>query len=309
MRRRVAILATLVLCLMTYGSRAAPPVVWIALSDNGGVYAEAAEALRADFERHQPGRVEWRIAHHSQFRSAKPKPQWVVAVGAAAQRAMQDLFDDDPTPPPLLAILVPRLAYERIADPAHTRSGLQSAVFLDQPPARQMELIRLAIPSLRSLGVLLGAESKAQAPVLERAARERGIQLVASQVAQDGLFPTLQGLLPQVEALLAVPDPMVFNGQTAANILAATYRRRLPLIGFSPAYTRAGALVSLHSTPAQVGERGGELLRQAYVGRTLPPPQWPREFVVTVNADVARSLGLALSEAQLAEQLRLREKQ
>ncbi len=308
MRRGVAILVTLILCLMTYGSNAAPLAVWVALSDTGGVHAEAAESLRAAFERNLPGRVEWRIAHLSQFHSARPEPQWVVAVGTAAQRAMQDLFADDPTPPPLLAILVPRLAFERLADPERVRSGLQSAVFLDQPPARQMELVRLALPSLHSLGILLGAESKAHLPALERAARERGIQLLASQVVGDGLFPALQGLLPQVDALLAAPDPHVFNGQTAANILAATYRRRLPLIGFSSAYTRAGALVSLHSTPAQVGERGGELLRQAYASPTLPPPQWPREFVVTVNADVARSLGLPLDQEQLAERLRLKEK-
>jgi ABC-type uncharacterized transport system substrate-binding protein len=188
------------------------------------------------------------------------------------------------------------------------RSGLQSAVFLDQPPARQMELVHLALPSLQSLGIVLGPESKAHAPALERAARERGIRLVTSQVAQDRLFPALQGLLPEVEALLAVPDPDVFSGQTAANILAATYRRRLPLIGFSPAYTRAGAMVSLHSTPAQVGVRGGEILRQHFNARILPPPQWPREFVVTVNPDVARSLGLPQDEAKLAEQLRLRER-
>ncbi len=308
MRRGVAILVTLILCLMTYGSKAAPAVVWIALSDTGGVHAEAAEALRAEFERNQPGRVEWRIAHLSQFHSARPEPQWLVAVGTAAQRAMQDLFGDDPTPPPLLAILVPRLAFERLADPGRVRSGLQSAVFLDQPPARQMALVRLALPSLHSLGILLGPESKAHVPALERAARERGIHLVASQVVESGLFPALQGLLPQVDALLAVPDPLVFNGQTAANILAATYRRRLPLIGFSPAYARAGALVSLHSTPAQVGERGGELLYQAFAGRALPPPQWPRDFVVTVNVDVARSLGLPLDEARLAEALHQKEK-
>lgn len=309
MRRIAAALIAALLCLMTYGSMASPVAVWVVLSDEGGVHAEAAESLRAEFERGQPGRVEWRIAHASQFRSTKPEPQWVVAVGTAAHRAMQNLFADDPTPPPLLALLVPRLAYERAADPARLRAGLQSAVFLDQPAARQIDLVRLAMPSLRNLGILLGAESKVLAPALERAGKERGINVVARQVGPEGLFAALQGLLPDVDALLAVPDPQVYSGQTAANILAATYRRRLPLIGFSPAYTRAGALVSLHSTPAQIGERGAEVLRQVIAGRSLPPPQWPREFVVTVNPDVARSLALPLDEAQLIEQLRLREKQ
>ncbi len=308
MRRIRAALMTAVLCLMTYGSMAAPVTGWIALSDAGGVYVETAEALRAEVERTHPGRIDWRVAHSAQFRKTRPEPQWVVAVGSAALRDMQDLFADDPTPPLLLAVLIPRLAFERLADPSRLRAGQISAVFLDQPPARQMELARLAIPSLRALGVLLGGESRAAAAALEKAARERGFELLARQVVGDGLFPALQALLPEVDGLLAVPDPLVFNSQTATNILAATYRRRIPLIGFSPAYARAGALVSLYSSPDQIGVRGGEVLRQAFSSRILPPPQWPRDFVVRVNQDVARSLGLSIEEAQLAQQLRRTEK-
>lgn len=287
---------------------AAPVTGWIALSDAGGVYVETAEALRAEVERTHPGRIDWRVAHSAQFRKTRPEPQWVVAVGSAALRDMQDLFADDPTPPLLLAVLIPRLAFERLADPSRLRAGQISAVFLDQPPARQMELARLAIPSLRAVGVLLGGESRAAAAALEKAARERGFELLARQVVGDGLFPALQALLPEVDGLLAVPDPLVFNSQTATNILAATYRRRIPLIGFSPAYARAGALVSLYSSPDQIGVRGGEVLRQAFSSRILPPPQWPRDFVVRVNQDVARSLGLSIEEAQLAQQLRRTEK-
>lgn len=308
MRRIRAALTTIFLCLMTYGSIAAPVMGWIALSDAGGVYAETAEALRAEVERTHPGRIDWRVAHSAQFRKTRPEPQWVVAVGSAALRDMQDLFADDPTPPLLLAVLIPRLAFERIADPSRLRTGQTSAVFLDQPPARQMELARLAIPSLRALGVLLGGESRAAAAALEKAARERGVELLVRQAVADGLFPALQALLPEVDGLLAVPDPLVFNSQTATNILAATYRRRIPLIGFSPAYARAGALVSLYSSPDQIGVRGGEVLRQAFSSRILPPPQWPRDFVVRVNQDVARSLGLSIEEAQLAQQLRRTEK-
>lgn len=293
---------------MTYGLAAAAPVVsvWVALSDTGGAHAEAAEALRAGIEQTLPGRVDWRVAHWSQFSSPKPEPHWVVAVGTAAQRGMQDLFAGSATPPPLLAILVPRLAFERMADPARVRSGSLSAVFLDQPPARQLDLIRLARPDTRNVGILVSAESKGHGVALEKAARENGMQLVTSHVGPGGLFPALQSLLADADVLLALPDPAVFNSQTAANILTAAYRRQVPLVGFSPAYVKAGALLALYSTPAQVGARGAEVLRQALAGKSLPPPQWPREFAVSVNQDVARSLGLALDEARLGEQLRQR---
>lgn len=305
MRHRFfTVLAAACLLLMTYGSTASTLSIWVALSDNGGAHAEAAEALRARVERVQPGRLDWRVAHWSQFAGTRPEPQWIVAVGTAAQRGMQDLFAGDVSPPPLLAILVPRLAFERIADPARVRAGSLSAVFLDQPPARQLDLIRLALPAAHKVGILVGAESQGHGAALERAAKDNGLQLVASPVAQGGLFPALQSVLADADVLLALPDPAVFNSQTAANILTAAYRRQIPLVGFSPAYVKAGALLALYSTPAQVGARGGELLRQAWPGKPLPPPQWPRDFVVTVNHDVARSLGFLLDETRLGEQLR-----
>jgi hypothetical protein len=272
------------------------------------MHAEAAEALRAEVERAQPGRIDWRVEHWSQFRRGTPEPQWVVTVGTAAQRGMQELFAGETAPPPLLAILVPRLAFERIADQKRLRTRSLSAVFLDQPPARQLELIRLALPAVRNVGIVVGGESQSQAPALERAAKERGMQVVVSPAGQGGLFSALQSLLPEVDVLLALPDPAVFNSQTAASILMAAYRRQMPLIGFSPAYVKAGALLAAYSTPAQVGARGGELVHEALPDKSLPLPQWPREFTVLLNRDVARSLGFALDEAQLNEQLREKER-
>lgn len=311
MRRRIlTVLATACLCLMTYGSAWAAGTipVWVALSATGGAHAEAAQALQAEVEQVLPGRIDWRVAHWSRFTSAVPEPQWIVAVGTGAQRGMQDLFARDTTPPPLLSILVPRRAFERMADPARLRAGSLSAVFLDQPPWRQLELIRLALPAARKIGMLVGAESKGHLPALEKAAKERSFDLVAAPVEPAGLFAALQSVLPDVDALLALPDPGVFNSQTAANILTAAYRRQVPLVGFSPAYVKAGALLALYSTPAQVGARGGELLRQALAGKVLLAPQWPREFTVAVNHDVARSLGFALDESQLGQQLRQKER-
>lgn len=310
MRPRILVLlALLSLCLMTYRSAlAGGALVWVALSESGGAHAEAARALQAEVEQAQPGRVDWRVAHWSSFTAAGPEPQWVVAVGTAAQRGMQELFARDPTPPPLLAILVPRLTFERLADSARLRAGTVSAVFLDQPPSRQLELIRLALPAVRNVGLLLGNESKGHLLPLEKAGRERGVELVVSPVTQGDLFAALQAVLPDADVLLALPDPGVFNSQTAANILTAAYRRKVPLVGFSPAYVKAGALMALYSTPAQVGARGGEMLRQALAARSLAAPQWPREFSISVNQDVARSLGFVLEEIRLGEQLRQKER-
>jgi hypothetical protein len=293
---------------MTYGFAWAngPLKIWVALSEEGGAHAEAASALRAEVEKGQSRPIEWVIAPWREFRAGVPEPGWVVAVGSAAQRGMQEMFAADPTPPPLLTVLVPRLGFERIAEQRRLRAGTLSAVYLDQPPARQLALIRLALPQAKVVATVYAAESRALIAALEGAAQAQGMKLQHAEVGAAGVFPALQSVLSDAQALLAVPDPAVFNGQNVPAILTAAYRQQIPLIGFSPAYTKAGALLSLYSTPAQSGAQAGVLLRLSLSAKSLPPPQWPQDFAISINASVARSMGLALDEAALAAQLKQR---
>lgn len=295
---------------MTYtwaGAAVAGDEIWLALSESGGAYAEAAEAARREIQRAGAATVE--VQTWQQFLAAgRTPPRLVVAVGSGA---FAGLAESD-LRAPLLAALLPRAAYERHHEKAGRGGRPHSAVVLDQPVARQLDLLRLALPERRRIGVLLGPESKALAPLLRRGAVERNLVLASVDAGPDvNLFPALRELFDAADVLLALPDPHVFNGLTIQNILTAAYRQRIPLIGFSPAYVKAGALLALYSTPAQVGAQAGEIARAVLAGRPLPPPQPPRDFSVGVNIDVARSLGVAIdgdAAARWTEQLRLKER-
>jgi ABC-type uncharacterized transport system substrate-binding protein len=110
--------------------------------------------------------------------------------------------------------------------------------------------------------------------------------------AAEEIYPALKQALSEAEVVLALPDPLIYNSASLQNILLTTYRARIPLVAFSPAYVKAGAVLAVYSTPAQVTRRAVEMLRQWQSGRGLPSPQKPREFEVVVNERVAASLGL-----------------
>ena len=168
-------------------------------------------------------------------------------------------------------------------------------MYLDQPIDRQLDFIRLAMPEARRIGVLLGPESGKQFSVLQAAALERRLKIVAQWVGQDReLASALQKILPDIDIMLALPDPAVFNAGTIQLILLGSYRQRLPLFGFSAAYVRAGAIASLHSTPEQVGAQAADMLLTALAKGHLPPPQYPRQYAIATNPHVARSLGVAI---------------
>jgi ABC-type uncharacterized transport system substrate-binding protein len=105
-----------------------------------------------------------------------------------------------------------------------------------------------------------------------------------------------------------VADPQVYNSGSIANVLLATYRARVPVLAFSPSYVRAGALLSLHSTPVQIGTQAGSMARSLLQGSASPAAVYPADFTVTVNEHVARSLGLTLDAPTLSDRLRRLEK-
>jgi ABC-type uncharacterized transport system substrate-binding protein len=125
----------------------------------------------------------------------------------------------------------------------------------------------------------------------------------AKLTGDERLIAPLENVLSDADLLLAVPDPLVFNRSTAQSIFLTTYRYREPVLGYSRSLTRAGALMSLHSSPAQIGRQAAEWISNAMQGGAvrLPPPAYPDYFSISINEQVARSLGKALPPADELE--------
>lgn len=206
----------------------------------------------------------------------------------------------------VLAALVPRSAFDRLVSEADGRRV--SALFLDQPLARQMALIRVALPERTRVGVVLGPESRAALPAMRRIGERLDQTITDAEVdAERAIAGALEAVLGRSDVLLALPDPLIHNASTLQSLLLASYRQRVPVVGFSPAYTRAGALLSLHASPTQLAEQAADLAVGALTSGRLPAAQYSREFQVSVNRQVARSLAIDLpDDAVLVQRLRQR---
>jgi putative tryptophan/tyrosine transport system substrate-binding protein len=225
---------------------------------------------------------------------------WLTLGSDALSRALQR--DGRPQ---VVAALIPRQSFDRIVKAAPRATSSVVAVYLDQPLGRQVDLLHLALPNVQKVGALWGPESNSQQAELQAALQARNMQLVSgSFTAGNSLFSALRPVLEDAQALLAVADPEVYNGSTVSNILLATYRAQLPVMAFSPAYAKAGALLALYSTPRQIGTQAASLVRQQLAGTAGVVSQYPVDFSVAINEHVAKSLELNLDETALLARLR-----
>lgn len=281
---------------------AVPANIAIVLSDDSVPYQETANSIRMVVEQGAAaGRAAVSVYSPAGRKAdfSRERPDLIVAVGV---RAAQDMVALNLSAP-ILTTLIPRQAFEKISRQRDSRQ--LSAVFLDQPLARQMELVRLALPERARIGVVLGPESQDALKAVQAASKEARFGLAVEKISTaEELLPALQRVLADSDVLLALPDPLVFNKGTVQSLLLTTYRSQDPVIGFSQAYVKAGALAAVYSTPDQAGRQAGEMLLHALGGKVwlLPPPEYPKYFSVSVNYQVARSLGISVGDESVLYQ-------
>jgi hypothetical protein len=289
---------------------AGPVDVLVVLSKPEKAYVEVAESLKTTLMRDP-------LAKISVVVTTLSDADWKLQAGKAARLTVivtvgaQAAIETTALQPKVAVLhtLIPRHTYNEItrtAAPA-ARRGATSAVYLDQPLARQLELIRQALPMHRRLAAVLGPTSLDQLNELRTQAKNKGFELDIEKITEaEQLQPALRRLLEEHEVLLSLADSLVFNSSTIHHLLLTSYRYRVPVVGLSRSYVEAGALLAVYSTPEQIGRQAAEIvLGLSGAAPTLPAPQYPKYFSVAINRRVAASLELRLpDETEIERHLR-----
>ena len=289
-RSQIALCAVLAVSVASAAQAAETRVIVLAELDKAP-QSETVAALTAELQRNSVGVAV--VAPDSATHAALAGAELIVTVGGQAARTTVALE----AAAPVLHVLLSRSTLDALG---HRPGGASwSAIVLDQPAERQIALIRLALPAHERIATIAGPETPALARALAAAATHSGLDVRSAEAADiPALYPALRSVLEQPAVLVITPDGQVFNSQTVHHVLLTAFRLHAPVLGFSAAYVRAGAVLGLYTTPAQAGTEAAAVVRQALTGQALPPPIHHALFEVGVNPTVARALGLALPPAE-----------
>lgn len=218
----------------------------------------------------------------------------VIALGVKALDAASRLRHTTP----VLGIFTPLPTFNNFLQNSRRDLGNFSAIVLDQPYTRQISLIKTILPDTRSIGILLGPTSSQYGEHLKDDGEKNALSVFEENIGQEAdLIPKLQKLLETTDALMAIPDPLIYNRETAQPILFTSYRHLKPVFGYSQSYVRAGALAAVFSNTKQLARQAAEIaIKSQQPPNLLPPPQSPKYFSVMVNYQVARSLNIPVMD-------------
>ena len=280
-------------CLSSPGLASAAPVVEVLVSEPTGIYQETAASLSQTLNRDG-----WMITVAVPERAPTNGRNLTVAIGTKALETALARPER-----PVLALLVPRSTYERLASGQHQ----VSALYLDQPLTRQLRLLGLALPGLKKAGATLGPASRGLQAELQSAAKASGIQVNSAVIDQGSdLYAALTELAEDSQAFLLLPDPVVVQRGALQNFFLHTYRLKKPVLAYSAPLVKSGALLGLYATPAQLGGEAAGWISASWSGGAfhLGAPRYPKRFTIGINRTVARSLEIDLpSEEALGRRL------
>jgi hypothetical protein len=262
----------------------------LVLSQHGGAHALFAEAVRAKLAVTGHRLVDAGNIEEGVDGARLAAAGLILASGHAAAEAMARRGDT-----PTLAVLLSHSQYARLRQ--RYPDARLSAIVLDQPPERQLALIRAVVPGSRRLGMLFGPETGSQEAGLRAAASLAGLEPIGRQLSTAGeLMPALQQTLEACDALLVLADPLLNSPAAARAVLLSSYRYRRPVFGYSRAYVEAGALAAVFSGPAEVAHDVADWLSDDAMQR--PQVRASRYFDIAINAQVARALNLNVADTR-----------
>ena len=219
------------------------------------------------------------------------RPDLILTIGSAATEAVSGEIRDIP--------IIFSLVLEGGGGDSSRGQNVTGAS-MDIPVRVQFEKIHQALPEARRFGVLYNPGRTGK--LIDEArivAEELQLELVPIAVETEAeVVDKLADLDGKIDLLWSVADPTVFTPQSVRYILLNTLRSRIPFIGLSPSYVRAGALLSLSCDYRDVGRQAGEQAVQVLQGSKPQhvPMTYPRTVSTYLNLNTEKTLNLKIAD-------------
>jgi len=176
-------------------------------------------------------------------------------------------------------------------------------ISLEVSLASLLERLILLFPGKTRLGIIVDpAAGDTNAAQLQARAQQLGFTVrIAESKGAAQLLAALASLRNHADLVWCLPDGALYNSTTVKPLILASLDERLPLIGFSESFVKAGAAVGIYPDFREVGVQAGEAARQLLDGQAARQSEGPRRLKVVVNPSVLRLFGLRCANSASEE--------
>lgn len=215
----------------------------------------------------------------------------VIAIGSKAlEIAMREHKDI-----PVLFVMV---VNPRISSPNVT------GISLDIPPEAVFKTLKQILPNSKRIGVIYNpVQTRALFESGASKAGQFGLELVGVRIkGPEDVYGGIRSIIGKVDALWMLPDTTVYTPESSQDVLLVSLREKLPVIGLSTFYVKAGALFSLSCDYRDIGAQAAGLAESILSnGISGAAVLQPRKTEIAINLITAERIGIVFPESMIKE--------
>lgn len=224
----------------------------------------------------------------------KNNPDILFTLGSKATQEIQSVHPDRPQ---VVTMILDSLFFEQ--------SKQATGVFLNFPPEIHLRWLRRMLPEVKRVYLLYNPrENDTLLAEIEKEAGAYQLEIHGVPVDTVSELPAaLKSIGRQADILLGLPDQTVYSSKTAKAVLLSTFRNRIPFVGLSRYWVKAGALYALDWDYDDLGRQCGDMVCRILEGTDVSDiaPTPPDTVRYIINMRTAEHLRLTIDPTLVLE--------
>jgi len=283
-----------------YSRASSNTIIVVVKSRSIGPYMEVAETFKRSMEAYDYNIkiVEFDLVGESMPQDLKnnineAKPQLIFSLGTPATKASRQAFAETGL----------TVVYAMVLNPAASNI-IPPGVSMDIPFELKLKELKRILPQAKRIGVIYSPEYSEVFNAVSQAARNTGLEVSGRQInGQKEFSEAMLDVFGEIDCFLMIADPSTYLPKTTEHLLLEALQRKIPVVGLSSAYTKAGALLAFDCDYTDLGRQAAELVIKIVSGKAGSPPEMtaPRKMKFSLNLKVAERLGINIPQEMISE--------
>jgi len=228
--------------------------------------------------------------------SSLDKYKLIITVGTTSAA----IINQYETKAPILYSLIPQDFYNSTINTLSCPGSACYGVYIEQPTEKYVQLINAIFDNKKTIITPVTKLNRANVQRINASAKKIGYSSKNIIITPEDNIPRLlaRGLTDN-SVMLALPDPDIYNKDTARSIILTAYHKNTPIVAYSQAFSKAGALVSLYSSIDDIANQTA-IITQHIFSKNQPQQKgyYSTTFSLEINKAVAHSLNINIPSSE-----------
>ena len=212
-------------------------------------------------------------------------PNLVLAAGPQAAKIIKEKISSIP------------VIYCCVVDPREYSASNFTGAILDIPADIKLHALKKMLPKIKKIGLIYSDKTVSIFNEFSSVVGKYGFELLSQKVTTESDFANKFNSLTAADyCFIMIPDG-VYSSQTIKLVLLEGLKNRFPVVGLSPFFTKAGALLSFDCDYEDHGKQVAEIALSILNGAKPSDikPVRPKKIKYTLNMAIAAKIGVDIA--------------